>query len=61
MMVDMSPESVGQRLRLMGELWELSVALMKAKAASSEPPSLENNEAQGEDDDCDTGQNREPW
>ena len=30
-MVDMSPEAVSQRLRLMGELWELSVALMNSK------------------------------
>lgn len=30
-MVDMSPEAVTRRLRLMDELWELSVALMDAR------------------------------
>jgi hypothetical protein len=35
-MVDMSPEAVGERLRLMGELWELSVKLMDAKKVDEE-------------------------
>ena len=30
-MVDMSPAAVTQRLRLMGELWELSARLVKSK------------------------------
>jgi hypothetical protein len=30
-MVDMSPEAVTERLRLMGELWELSVRLMNSR------------------------------
>jgi hypothetical protein len=33
-MVDMSPDAITPRLRLMDELWELSVALMNAKNAS---------------------------
>lgn len=44
-MADMSPEAVGQRLRLMGELWELSVKLMNSKPAATEiddKESLEN-------------------
>jgi hypothetical protein len=33
-MVDMSPEALSHRLRLMGELWELSVALMNSKVVT---------------------------
>ena len=36
-MVDMSPKAVTYRLRLMGELWELSVKLMNSKIVESEP------------------------
>lgn len=31
MKADMSSEAIGQRLRIMGELWELSIALMNSK------------------------------
>lgn len=40
-MADMSPEAVTQRLRLMDELWELSVALMNSKLATTTESSLE--------------------
>ena len=59
-MVDMSPEAVGQRLRLMGELWELSVKLMNSTRLQNEEP-----ENSGEIGDIGTGrdgaesQNRE--
>lgn len=32
MQVDMSPEAVSRRLNMMGQLWELSVALMDSKS-----------------------------
>lgn len=35
MEVDMSPEAVTQRLRLMDELWELSIKLMNSKRVES--------------------------
>lgn len=35
-MVDMSPSAVTERLRLMDELWELSVKLMNAKKVDKE-------------------------
>ena len=35
-MVDMSPEAVTRRLRLMDELWELSVKLMNGKTETTE-------------------------
>lgn len=31
MKVDMSPEAITNRLKMMGQLWELSVSSMKAK------------------------------
>ena len=34
-MVDMSPEAVSQRLRMMEELWELSVKLGASKSVSN--------------------------
>ena len=38
MKVEMSPEAVAGRLRAMGQLWELSVALMASKPANGESP-----------------------
>jgi len=35
-MADMSPAAVTQRLRIMGELWELSVKLMNSQVVSSQ-------------------------
>jgi len=43
-MVDMSPEAVTQRLRLMDELWELSLKLMgRKKMSDSESEATEMN------------------
>ena len=36
MSVDMSATAVTQRLKILEEMWELSVALMRAKPADSE-------------------------
>ena len=41
MSVDMSSEAVTQRLRLLGQMWELGVSLKKAKPAGPEPASME--------------------
>ncbi|MDQ6786171.1 MAG: hypothetical protein M3033_05055 [Acidobacteriota bacterium] len=30
-MIDMSPEAIANRLKIMEQLWELSVSLMRAK------------------------------
>ena len=43
MKVDMSPEAVTARLKLTGQLWELSVKLMQAENA--ELPEVEDSEA----------------
>ena len=58
-MVDMSPEAVTQRLRLMDELWELSIALMNAKDVKSAEPTLDNCQQGLRPGDGDTSQNRE--
>jgi len=42
MKVDMSPQAVTARLKLLDQLWELSVNLMRAKRA--EKPEIENSE-----------------
>jgi len=42
MKVDMSPQAVTARLKLLDQLWELSVNLMGAKRA--EKPKIENSE-----------------
>lgn len=58
MKVDMSPEAVDNRLRVMGELWELSVALMNSRvlprkqeqtnaADDSTPASTESSDLTG--------------
>ena len=60
-MVDMSSQAVTQRLRLMDELWELTVALMNAREVpASERPS-ETTPAEPSDGDSDTSQNRKRW
>ena len=40
MKADMSVSAVTVRLKMLGELWELSVKLMRAKQLSSETPML---------------------
>ena len=39
MKVDMSPEGISRRLHAMGDLWQLSVALMTSKPADGSPRS----------------------
>ncbi|HMS40554.1 MAG TPA: hypothetical protein PKE69_10030 [Pyrinomonadaceae bacterium] len=47
MQIDMSPEAITNRLKIMEQLWELSVNLMQAKEISEtallSEKSLENN------------------
>ena len=50
-MVDMSPAAVTERLRLMGELWELSVKLMNAKKVKGL-----SDEAESDADFVETGE-----
>jgi hypothetical protein len=57
-MADMSPEAVTQRLRLMDELWELSVALVNAKEVSPSERPLENTQARPQERDTETSQSR---
>lgn len=40
MKVDMSPEAVTNRLKIMEQLWELSINLMQAKEVSKDASSL---------------------
>ena len=42
MKVDMSPQAVTARLKLLDQLWELSVNLMRARPA--EMPKIDNSE-----------------
>ena len=42
MKVDMSPQAVTARLKLLDQLWELSVNLMRAERADK--PKIENSE-----------------
>ena len=42
MKVDMSPQAVTARLKLLDQLWELSVNLMRARPA--EKPKIDNSE-----------------
>ena len=53
-MADMSPEAVTKRLRLMDELWELSVALMNAKHATNAVPPLKKGQTERGERDGDT-------
>jgi hypothetical protein len=60
MKADMSPEAIGQRLRIMGELWELSVALMDSHMVEvPENARQEMAERRSSKDRIDEGQNRE--
>lgn len=45
MSVDMSPAAVSGRLRMMGELWELSVKLMNSKPADGRTRTKSRSEA----------------
>ncbi|PYT01345.1 MAG: hypothetical protein DMF63_00390 [Acidobacteria bacterium] len=55
-MVDMSPSEVTERLRLMGELWELSVKLMDSKKVVEQSVDLEFEKQIGEtSEDARTG------
>ena len=58
-MVDMSPEAVTQRLRLMDELWELSVALMNSKEVPPSERPFEKKLPLPHEGDIDTSQNGE--
>ena len=57
-MVDMSAEAVGKRLRLMGELWELSVKLIDSKKISSNDTATEEPDITGAESE-NNSQNRE--
>ena len=57
-MVDMSPEAVTRRLRLMDELWELSVKLMNSRNVTASEYSVEEPRVVARQDGG-TGQNLE--
>jgi hypothetical protein len=58
-MVDMSPDAVTERLRLMDELWELSVKLMvSTEVKASTPETVAGTGAVVTEGDGDNSQNR---
>ncbi|MEO8574171.1 MAG: hypothetical protein ABI481_09390 [Pyrinomonadaceae bacterium] len=57
-MADMSPSAVTERLRLMDQLWELSVKLMNSKLVSTSDGVADTEIEPASDADDGTSQNR---